>query len=214
MKTAAFLGLFWVSFAFGLTSAEMAPYLALRMNEWADDFTFDNERFAGNWGDSREWKGFFCQGRSSYRGLVGGKIRDIDFKLRDGYIEVVGDLKDIWGRLEGSYRSKLSACVTVSAATGLSSDLGHFVVFTYLNAPEVESPVKSLEVRETVFGRLHFGLWLPNYLEEHLTTLVNAALVRVWSGQVGAWINRRISKEIGCPPTDGLRGRSSMSIYL
>lgn len=176
------------------TSAFALP--RFRVDNWADDFIFDNEIFAGDWSSIEQWKGSLCDGRSAYRGTVGGHIANIKFEMRDGYIEVTADLKEIWGRLDGSYHSKLSACLTVSGGAGLSAEWAHLRLFVYLNTDERESRVKSLDIQETVLGTLHFGVWMPNYLEEHATRVVNGGLKAVWSTRVGTWMNDRITKEI------------------
>src|SRR3990167_7225395 len=171
----ALLGFFFVS------SLAVA---GLPLDRWADDFVFDHQEFSGDWSSAQRWPGRLCDGSSSYRGRIGGKISDVRFQFRDGYIEAVAELKDVLGSVSGAYRSAYSACSTVAGRLGLSSDFANIKLRVFLNSSESEAPVRRIEVEHTQMGRLHFGLWLPDYFERYMTVLVNRALSTVWSSRV------------------------------
>lgn len=182
-----FIILFWASSAF---SSPLSPL----MDQWADDFTFDHESFSGDWSSQHEWEGRLCNGKAGYRGQIGGAIDKVKFKLIDGYIEATADLKDVWGHLEGSYKSGYSACATLSGWVGLTSDSAHLVIRIYLNNTPEGPAVKQIQIVETLLGRLHFGVWLPNYLENYASVLANRALAKVWASQLGSWVNHKLTE--------------------
>lgn len=173
-------------------SAHSSPLL----DQWADEFSFDHKSFSGDWSEHAQWEGTFCNGRSSYLVRIGGEIVEVKFKLMDDYIHATAALKDVWGYLEGSYRSSYSACTTLSGWIGLSSDWAHLKINVYLNASEAATHVNRIEIVETNLGRLRFGLWLPDYLEEYATYLSDRALANIWASRLGEWINHKISEEL------------------
>ncbi len=189
-----YLILFWASLSFSapLTSSWVTPQ---GVDAWSDDFVFDHESFAGDWISRQNWKGTFCNGDAGYRGRIGGHIEKIRFKLEDKYIEATADMKDIWGNLSGSYRSGYSACARLSGQIGADADWAHLRLHVYMNPSETETQLSRIEIKESVLGRIRFGLWLPSYLEEYATKLVNRGLEKVWSSWIGDWISQKISEK-------------------
>jgi hypothetical protein len=177
------------------------------LQEWEDSFTFDQKYFSGEWSGGSTWQGKLCNGRAQYHGQVGGEVEEVRFQLKEGYIEARGSFRNLWGHLQGSYRSDKSLCIPVAGWTGITSDSGFIRAHIWLlKTRGSDIPNAKVAIQETRLGRMRFGLWLPAYVEHYLTWFINRALSEVWASRLGDWIHLKITEQIKETPPRFLRG--------
>jgi len=156
------------------------------------DFVMDNEQFRGTWKDSQRWDGTLCDGTYAYVIKLQGKNHAIDFEVKDdSTLGVVADLRDVYFRADGSYRSSYSACLPMNGWTGIGVDR----IVVKANAVLGEASLQDIRIKviSTEFGTIHMGSWVPRWFEDFATDLTNRALKRVWSSRLGDWLSAKIS---------------------
>ncbi|MBI1860833.1 MAG: hypothetical protein HYR96_07945 [Deltaproteobacteria bacterium] len=197
-----FLGLLVTSFAFSKP--------VLNTDGWSREFLLEKETFSGDMHRVHTWEGFLCNGEFTYGGKTGGTMKNIQFKVKDGYLEVMADARDIWLRLNGTYRSEASYCFTVRPWIGMNADWGTVVAKIYLNEDSETNPIDKIVITESEFGRMHFGSLVPEYVEDVVTGFTNQGFAEVWANNIGDWLNKKITDQV--KKADALKGIGGSSL--
>lgn len=174
----------------------------------SNGFTIDRDRFRGDWESADSWSGTLCDGSYSFRGDLAGRVGKLDLDLTpEGTVSVRAELDQIAGMVSGRYRSEASLCVPLSKS--LRAEVDWFTAdATVWVIPEGEEGAFRLKVRiqRTSLGRISFPSgWVPGWLEDLLSRLVDRGLNLVWKTSLGDWIGDKVAEYLKEKFPDGHR---------
>ena len=141
--------------------------------------------------------GYLCDGTHFFKVSFDALMKEVDFDLHEKHLDAFIDLKNLYGRADGKYRSIKSLCVPVSGWLGLASDWARLEVRIHLEEqPNSELPKVRLEVLKSQVGTLHFGNGVPAWIENAVTGIVDRVLSEIWNTRLGDWIEAKITAQI------------------
>ena len=152
----------------------------------------DGKNYRGQWQGKKQWEGFLCDGYSYYNVNVAGSVEDVRADVLDnGSIDLQVLLSHNEAGFHGFYRSKITLCKQIKAMAWMEN----LYFRAHIRLQFLDEGLKAdIHVLETIFHGLDFKKWwIPDWLEKHLTTLLNKAARYVWSSFIGRWIEKKLA---------------------
>lgn len=169
----------------------------LKADEWGklgNDFQWSHQKISGDWQESQNWDGWFCNGYYNYKIHLTAELKKVDLELTDeGFMVATADVANIFAKVDGKYRSKTTACLPMGGWLGVGTDSAQLRTEVHFGEGGDMKDVR-LKILSTKLGTLKMGRLFPQWFESFFTGVINRALTVVWSTKLGGWISEKITE--------------------
>jgi hypothetical protein len=192
------LGSVWLGVSAWAVPSGEVDLSRIPFNNFADDFVIKKGKLNGDFKHAETWEGTFCNGYTEWKALINGRVADLNVQYReDNTLVIYGDIRALGLDVSGAYTGDWSFCAPLELSHRLDADRGELrATAKVYDVPNQDKPDVKLKISETKFGHIDYHVWLPGWLQDELTGMLNETLAAVWSSDVGTWLSDYISEQL------------------
>jgi hypothetical protein len=165
------------------------------VRSWGDDLLNSRKKIEGVWKEKQNWKGWLCEGSYQYHVDLAADIEKVDFDITDkGFLVVTADIKDIFAKANGVYRSSATMCLPTGGWLGATVPWAKLKTEVHFGDSGDMKDIR-LKIISTELGRVQLGKMFPVWFEDFFTGVMNRALTVVWNSKMGDWVSGMITEE-------------------
>ncbi len=189
-----FIGLACLVFGISFSAAASQQMTADEWGELGNELLVTDQKIQGEWSERQKWDGWICDGFYHYKLFLTAGIKDVDFELTDkGYVLVSAEVKDIYARADGGYRSKATMCMPSVGWLGIGITWGRLKSEAHFGEGGEMKDLR-LKILSTEIGEIKLGKYAPAWFEKFVTGVANRTLSMVWNSRLGTWLSDKISE--------------------
>ncbi len=163
---------------------------------WGDDLLSSGKKIEGVWKEKQKWEGWLCEGSYQYQVDLTAVVEKVDFDITDkGFLIVTADLKEIFAKANGLYRSSATLCLPTGGWLGAMAPWAKLKTEVHFGDSGSMKDVR-LKIVSTELGRFNLGKVFPVWFEDFFTGVMNRGLTLVWNSKVGEWLSGMITEEV------------------